>query len=78
MHKDGWYFFRTLKPSINCCVKGKKFAEFLMSAKYFRKILVYILIHLIKNARGAAQWARIKIFVNLNLLRLFYIKGGTL
>ena len=53
MHKDGWYFFWTFQPPINWCEKGKKFAVFIMSARYSRKILVYILIHLIKNARGA-------------------------
>ena len=53
MHKDGWYFFGTFQPPINWCEKGKKFAVFIMSARYSRKILVYILIHLIKNARGA-------------------------
>ena len=53
MHKDGCYFFGTFQPPINWCEKGKKFAGFIMSARYSGKILVYMLIHLIKNERGA-------------------------
>ena len=53
MHKDGWYFFGTFQPPIIWCEKGKKFAVFIMSARYSREISVYKLIHLIKNARGA-------------------------
>ena len=36
MHKDGWYFFGTFQPPINWCEKGKKFAVFIMSARYSR------------------------------------------
>ena len=53
MHKDDWYFFGTFQPHINWFEKGKKFAVLIMSARYSRKIFVYTLIHLIKNARGA-------------------------
>ena len=31
----------------------QSFAAFIMYARYFRKMLVYVLIHLIRNARGA-------------------------
>ena len=53
MHKDDCYFFGTFQPLINWCEKGKKFAVFIMCARYSRKMLVYILIHLIKKVRGA-------------------------
>ena len=53
MHKDGWHFFGTFQSLIKWCENGKKFTIFVMSARYSRKILFYILIHLIKNARGA-------------------------
>ena len=53
MHKNDWHFFGTFQPPINWYQNSKKFAAFIMSARYFRKKLVYILIHLIKNARDA-------------------------
>ena len=53
MNKDGLCFFGTFQPPINWCEKSKKFAVFIISARYSKKIMVYILIHLIENARGA-------------------------
>ena len=53
MQKDGCYFSGTFQPPIKWCEKGKKFAVFIMSARYSIKMLVYILIHLIKNTRVA-------------------------
>ena len=53
MHKDDWHFLGTFQPPINWCKKAKKFAAFIISAGYLRKKLVYILIHLIKDALGA-------------------------
>ena len=62
MHKDDWYFFQTFQPPINWCEKGRKFAVYLMCSRYSRKILVYILIHLIKNTRGAVFIRRMCIY----------------
>ena len=67
MHKDDWYFFQTFQPPINWCEKGKKFTVFIMSARYYRKILVYILIHLIKM-RGVPLSYGVYVFVRLNSL----------
>ena len=53
MHKNGLYFFVTFQFPINLCEKGEKFTVFIMPARYSRIILVYILIHLIENTRGA-------------------------
>ena len=53
MHKDDRHFFGTFQPPINYYQRAKKFAALMMSARYFRKKLVNIIIHLIKNARGA-------------------------
>ena len=52
---QGWLvLFWDIPTFHNWCERGKKFAVSIMSARYSRKILVYILIHLIKKARGAA------------------------
>ena len=63
MHKDSWYFFGIFQPPIDWCMKGKKFEVSTMSARYSRKILVYILRNSLSKEREMCRFHTAYVYI---------------